>query len=358
MLIENVKKNNFFFIYLTLCFIFFKENKAQKDSLIIQIKNESFFKNNEYFNNLKDGITYIGYNLNPLLTYHLDTTINIDIGWYLRTFIGREKFYNSFLYYQLQWQIKEKFYFIFGNLENSHNHKLIEPIYSDDNYYFKKPEQGIQFLLLKEKIYFDLWLDWQNFILPKEKKKEIFVVGNKTQLNILSNLLRGDFSFTFFHKGGQGTESPEPQLTYLNFSPALNFFQFFKNSSLKISVNYCQFADLSPVKILKYINGYGIYNFIELSFKKKLKFNLSYWIGEYYFSPIGEYLFFSLSQKYVDYQEPSKKIISFKINYSSDISQKVKIEYFFNTYIDKKRKYFDYNFGFLICIDFNKKVKL
>ncbi len=110
---------------------------------------------------------------------------------------------------------------------------------------------------------------------------------------------------------------------------------------------YTQFNDVSHKKILYYTDGYGIYSNIYIQ-SKNMEFYSGYWYGKYYYSPIGEPLFQSLSKKYVGYQEPTKNMILFKFRYKNFEWNNVLFAIQFESYFDYKYKYFDFSYGLLI----------
>lgn len=87
-----------------------------------------FSKNNEYFDTIIEGYTLLGYQINPFVSYHLAKNIRLDAGAYFQKDFGNQDF--STIAPTLSLKIQKKpFRLIFGNLEGSLNHRLIEPLY-------------------------------------------------------------------------------------------------------------------------------------------------------------------------------------------------------------------------------------
>lgn len=314
----------------------------------LNLKIYPFLKNNEYFNELYDGITFIGSDFNPYIIYKPHRNIAVSIGWYGRIFNGREQLYINQIFYRLQYRLSSKLKLVMGQTYGHEQHKLIEPIYSFDNFYLQKPESGLQFLLNSKSIKSDLWLNWQKFILPGDSFKEEFVIGNSSSV-LLYKTGNGSginipINFVAKHKGGQGTISLSPLQTYFNWSVGADWTFKINNHLMGIQSHYVQFNDVSDNKILRYTDGYGIYSNTYFQ-SKSWQIIAGYWFGEYYVSPLGEPLYQSLSKKYVAYQEPQKNLILLKIQYSYKSIKQCPLYIQFACYYDYQRGYFDFSYG-------------
>ncbi|MCX7954625.1 MAG: hypothetical protein N3A01_05480 [Bacteroidales bacterium] len=313
-----------------------------------------FFKNNEYFNNLYDGITFIGTNIIPYFCYSNNNGIKIKLGTYLRIFNGSEKFYIRDIYYCADIKLLSGIKLLFGNINGHKMHNLLEPMYCDDNEYLQRPESGIQFLVDYKKIKSDIWLNWQKFILPGDNFKEEFIAGANTFFLLTKNI-NYNIALLFKHKGGQVETSSAPMQTFCNIGNGISYHLQNNKTDIIFSTNYFQYCDLSPYKLLQYINGYGLYNFIKINYSKKLTFQVGYWYGNCYYSATGEPLYQSISRKYVYYEEPEKNIITIRFNYSPVVAYNV-LSCYFQVYYDYKRNYKDYNFGVFYEFNFTQKI--
>jgi len=143
----------------------FNKTEAPK-SLAFDFRSSFFLRNNEYFNNLYDGITFLGTNLNPSFHYTFHPNVSLSLGWYLRLFNGRDELFINKLWYRLTYRFNSNLKLYMGNILGYDNHHLIEPLLSGDFQYLNPPENGIQFLYQRPKFNGDLWINWQRFILP------------------------------------------------------------------------------------------------------------------------------------------------------------------------------------------------
>ena len=332
---------------------YFLLQNTPEHTLSFDFNSNLFLRNNEYFNNLYDGITFIGANINPRLHYSFHNQISLSFGWYLRLFNGREQSYINEIWYRLQYQFNKQLTLLMGDIEGYEQHQLIEPILSNDFRYFQAPEKGIQFLFNSNKIHSDLWINWQNFILPNDHFKEEFLLGNTLKINLIhsnkSKLITAT-NFLAKHKGGQVDQLGTPMQTFFNWSIGLNYIYSCNiDKQIGIESHYVQFNDASDHLLLQYKDGYGLLNWA--TYKNKLiDLAIGYWRGEFYYSPVGEPLFQSLSKKYVAYNEAFKQLILFKFQYKHRIIENTPLYLRFESYYDPDRGYFDFSYSLLVNI--------
>ncbi|PKP20633.1 MAG: hypothetical protein CVU05_08605 [Bacteroidetes bacterium HGW-Bacteroidetes-21] len=337
-----------------------KENK-----LIFHYKQINFFKNNEYFNNLYDGITYLGTRINPEFSYSPSTNFTVTAGWMVQYFSGREKAYLSQPTLTANWQFAHGYKLIMGNIQGSLNHLLPDPLFTFDKYYISPEETGIQFLANSKYHITDIWLNWEKFILPGDDFKEEFTAGGKTILLIIRPSKGVGFSLPMvgmaMHKGGQVENTSGHLQTVFNSAVGINLYYkptTEKKDSLGIQTLFCGFMDGSPYKGLLYSRGWGIYSnaYIKLS---DWYFEAGYWHGKHFIAPRGEWLFQSISSKYGMYWEPSKDLIFAKAGWKHDICNGVKVGTGGGLFFDTQRNTLDfyYQLHMIINLDFPIRVK-
>jgi hypothetical protein len=143
----------------------------------IHFYNNNFIKNNEYFGPYTEGITYIGSILQPEVTWALSNSFSLSGGWYFRQYYGQNGFNQSIPVIRATYTFRPGARFIIGQLNGRLQHGYVEPIYSTDNYFTKKPEYGVQFLVDREKLHTDIYMDWEQFELPGDDHQEIITGG-------------------------------------------------------------------------------------------------------------------------------------------------------------------------------------
>lgn len=324
-------------------------------TLSFNFYTKSFLRNNEYFNNLYDGITFFGFNIQPYLYYNVNEKTSLSFGIYTRQFFGKEKPNIIDLFYRIKSMLAPNFYMIIGNLNK--NHKLLEPILSYDFEYLNNPEKGLQFLYQSKHYNADLWINWQKFILPKDHNREEFLLGYSSNLKIaqFNNLqLYLPIQFLAKHQGGQVYANKQPMQTFFNWTIGLNPEIENNEKKLGFQVNYVQYNDASPLKLLQYIDGYGILSNLYY-LNKKFQFELGYWYGTFYYAPVGEPLYQSLSTKYVIYNESEKHLVLLKAYYKLINNDNI-FNIYLAMYVDPFRKYYDYSYG--LSYSFAKRFRL
>lgn len=329
-----------------------KETNSRSVSL--QLYSDLFLRNNEYFNNLYDGITFIGANINPYINFNFNKSLSFSTGWYIRTYNGKDNFSINELWYRLHYQFNNNLQMLMGNILGYEHHHLIEPILSQDYAYLNPPEKGLQFLYNSNNYIGDLWINWQKFILPGDHYKEEFLLGYSSKIKLFNDShqisLTIPSNFIAKHKGGQVNSKDIPMQTFFNWTIGFDLAYHLKTSyKLGMESYYVQFNDASDHNLLPYINGYGIYSNIYLK-SKKFDIYVGFWRGEFYYSPVGEPLFQSLSTKYVVYNESLKQLILFKIQYKRRIIENAPLYLRFESYFDSDRSYFDFSYSLLIKI--------
>lgn len=329
-------------------------------SLTVDFRSSFFLRNNEYFNNLYDGITFLGTNLNPSFHYTFHPNVSLSLGWYLRLFNGRDELFVNKPWYQLTYRFNSNLKLYMGNIMGYEHHYLIEPLLSGDFQYLNPPENGIQFLYQSIRYKGDLWINWQRFILPGDTYKEEFLLGYSAQYNLINPngkfLLSLPMQFLAKHKGGQVDKLGVPMQTFFNWDAGIDFSRNLSmQSKTGMAIYYVQFNDASDHLLLQYKDGYGL--LANIYFKTNV-FDViaGYWRGEFYFSPVGEPLFQSLSTKYVAYNESFKQLILFKFQYKKRFADNLPLYLRFESYFDPQRNYFDFSYGLVIKINERRNV--
>ncbi len=346
---------------------FFSDNsgldKEHTEKAYFVVDNISFFKNNEYFNNLYDGITYLGNRIHPQIKYFPVNNFSLSAGLNLQSFAGREKLYYAQPTFTAEWLFSPGYRLIMGNIRGNLNHGLPDPLFSFDRYYTSPDERGIQILADTKYHKTDIWLNWEKFILPGDDFKEEFTAGGKTNILVLNPNKGVGISIPLagmaMHKGGQ-VENTEGHLqTVFNTAAGINlFYKPFqdKKDSIGIQSLFLSFTDASPYKNLLYSKGWGVYS----NFYYKLTdwyFEGGYWYGKHFIAPRGEWLFQSVSEKYSLYWESSKSLIFAKLGWTHEIAEGINAGTGGGLYYDTKRATLDFYYQLHLIVNLNFPLK-
>lgn len=339
------------------------ERFSENNKLYFVFENISFFKNNEYFNNLYDGITYIGDRAHPKIVYFADKSFFFSGGWELQYFSGREKAYISHPTLTASWLFLPGYQLNMGNLNGNLNHKLPIPLFSFDKYYTSPTETGVQILANRKLHETDIWLNWEKFILPGDNFKEEFTAGGRTELKIRNPLSGLGLSVALMgmamHKGGQVESTTGHLQTVFNSAAGINVFYKLageKKDSLGIQSLFCGFSDASPYKGMLYSKGWGIHTtaYAKLS---DWYFETGYWYGKHFIAPRGEWILQSVSQKYGLYWESAKNMFFIRGSWKHNISKGIKAGIGSGLFYDLDRNTTDFYYQLHILIDVDAPIR-
>jgi hypothetical protein len=337
---------------------------SDSNKLILSISNINFIKNNEYFNEIEQGFTWIGFFIQPKLIYYPTSSTKIIGGMHLLKYSGKDNFTKVLPVFSFSYKPYNSITIIIGSLTGTINHQLIEPLYKFEHYYFDNIENGIQFLINTKYVKSDSWLHWESFNLPDEQTKEQFSFGTNLNLFITNPESKNVFYFPLqvflFHNGGQ-VENATIQ-TIENSATGFAFEHFFNNIFLKSlgTKNYfCTYNDLSNIFHYKYSQGWGESSNIFLN-TKYFYLMFGYWHSKYFIAPEGEPLFLNNSRIYDYYYEAYRNLITSKIQIERTIAKGINIGLRFESYYEYAKKDFDFSYGLNLIFNrdfFIKKIK-
>ena len=333
---------------------FQKIDSIDEHNLKLLVSHLSFNKDNEYFNNIADGYTLFGNQLATTLIYFPAKNMRLEGGMYLRKDFGNRSY--SEIAPIMSVKIKHNdLHFIFGTLEGSLNHSLVEPLYDFERIMLDKQESGIQFLLNKEKLDLDFWINWENMLYRGDTTQEKVSAGISSSIKIINNKiykLSLPIQFTVMHLGGQIDASPLPLTSILNGSTGLKFEMDYNSNFLKgicFEPYYLLFNDFSFQHQDAFSSGNGVY--LNLTFKTKINnIMISYWDGYQYISTHGGLLYNSRSTTYKNpnYTEAYRKLLIIRFLTDIKVLENLNITSRFEPFYDFNRKKIEFSLGLYI----------
>ncbi len=331
---------------------------SDNGNLYFRFENSNMMKNNEYFNKYTDGYTFLGYRLHPKIVYFSTENTKIELGIQLLKYLGRENFEEKIPTLSFQYHANEYLDIVFGSIYGTVNHKLIEPLFQFERYFTNQNENGLQFLFDFGKFKSDLWLNWENFILPHSATQEQFTIGFSNVIDLGNPDRNYDFSIPIqiigTHRGGQNLLIDAKIQTIINSTVGINVEKGINTRFLN-SIGFQQyilsFYDNSPSKQLPYILGRASLSNITLSYQN-FGFILGYWYGDGFISSRGEPMYQSISQINPLIDDTYRSIFLTKFQYQKYIVGNISMGFRFETYYDLLNKTFDYSYG--VHITFNK----
>lgn len=346
-----------------------QEDTVHENMPYVKLQGLGYMKDIENFGPMKDGYTIFGYQFNPQIGYQFTRNLAIEGGIYLRKDFGTKDFNEILPTFSIRYH-KNDFKMIFGNLDGSLNHGLIEPIYAFENLMTKRMENGIQFLVKKKKYDIDLWINWQNMLYRMVNDYERFWAGmnyNALKINTDKIEFRVPLQGTVRHNGGQiargGTVGgPDLEGVYTNLNGSAGLFLKYKLQNKKIEhvyvdARYVINKNNSNDSSILIKLGDGV--MANIGFKVfKTDFMFTYWYGHDYLSEYGSDLYSSASTSityagtYKSFRDLIMLRVTRKIKLAEDVNVTVRAEPQYD--LDFKR--FNFDIGFYI--NFDKRLDL
>ncbi len=323
-----------------------------EENLLLNIQTNSFFKNNEYFNDISTGYTLMGSQLFAQMAYLPNQHFRIQTGIFLYKDFGNDTMLKIRPLLTMKFQ-KNGYSFLFGNLEGSYSHRMLEPLYDYERFINQPLESGIQFKIEKDKVWSDTWLNWEKMEYLGSNYQERFSLGHHSNFTIYKNKNAQwniPFQFIFSHRGGQIDNDTTALQTIGNTSIGFMYsFQLehpFLNE-IKTENYYNYFFDLSPTKQLPYSTGHGFYLNASVRLIKHARLALSYWNGEHFISSRGGALFQSISSVYgkQGYIEPNRQLLFLKIQYAKRVLNAFNVDVRFEPFYDFNASTIEYSYS-------------
>lgn len=327
------------------------DSLLQAKQFMFHFSNNNFLKNNEYFNSYTEGLTFFGSNFQPEISYAFTSNTRLSAGLFARYFYGKEKFNSLLPLIRFEYEPWKGSRLIFGQLYGLLDHQLLEPMYSSDNYFMRNPEYGIQFMHAREYGNASVWISWDRFILPGDNQKEEISAGFNSRLKLIKEASKKKLDLqiqgVIHHFGGQVDASDAPLETRLNLAGGLIFaspLPAFKGFQMEAAAFAIQAADQSSTTTIPYKKGYALYSYAQLKYHWA-RLMMSYFHGKYFFSPLGEPLFESVSSYNKLYYRDNRSIFGQKLLFDHRIAEGIDLGFRFESYIDLTTNSVDFCYG-------------
>ena len=334
----------------------YKIHETDTGKLFLQINNNNFIKNNEYFGPVVEGYTLLGFNLTPRLVYIPNSKLKLTTGANFLTYYGRENELEASLLLSFQYKLHPNLDFVLGNIYGTVNHRLIDPLLNFERFLDDNIENGIQFIWNSNRIFADLWLDWEQQIIQNDPYQEKFNVGLSTNFLIIDKenySISVPFQNLIRHEGGQiNANNDEPLTTIFNNATGLSVTKPIESkfiNNINLTTYIVNYQDLSPTKRQMYIDGTANYTTLELS-NSFFDFTVGYWYGEQYVAPIGNPIFESYSRTEFFVEEPIRELLIGKLNYQKNVFDGINLGVRFEGFYDLIGENTDYTWTVMVVI--------
>ncbi|GAB3917293.1 hypothetical protein [Larkinella terrae] len=312
-----------------------------------------FAKNNEFFGPIADGYTLFGYQLNPRLAYQPAPHVVLEAGVYFKSDFGQERITQIAPTFTVKIRHKNWNY-LFGTLEGSIHHRLVEPLYNFERLLQQRIENGLQINHQTDQTFFDFWVSYPKNTLPGYTRQEQFWGGVSFEQRIGNRKtetgwhLSIPLQLTVFHAGGQNIVSPLPVRTALNAAGSLSLTwqnpanSFFRSARLDTYVvGYSENAQK------KYTGG-GFYPNLTLNLRP-VTVLVSYWNGNNYRAEYGGDLYQSYTRRFNSvYQEANRQLLILRFLKNIPITDGFSVTARFEPHYDMNNGKFEHSEGVYI----------
>jgi hypothetical protein len=286
--------------------------------------NLSYFRNVEYLSPIDKGSTYIGFQVMPYVQYSINEKAQIFGGFNMRYDFGNMDIKSIEPYFKFTYNDVLKHNIVFGSLNGTLQHKMIEPLYDYEKAITDRFEQGLQIIKPGKRLTYDAWIDWHDMIYENDPKNERFVAGYNVFLNPIhndKNKLSLNAQGITVHSAGEIDVNSKPNSVEYNFAYGLAYTHFFNDeTNLYVAGHAAFYEDRSNTTVNGIIDGTGQLGVLRLT-HKGYQMVLNYWDSYQYQGPWGEQLYHSVGNKSFPLVHDYRKMIGARLGYEVRIGK-------------------------------------
>ncbi len=311
---------------------------------VFQLFTSNFIKNNEYFNEIVEGYTLIGFCTEPILEYRINNKTSIRGGLSVIKFFGQEKFYKIEPIFSIQHSFSKILTLEMGSL-NFSEHLLPAPLLNPERFYLHRVDNGAGLKLKTTFLYSDTWLAWDQFSFYGDTIQEIITSGSGNRIFLYENEnfeLQIPLYFLITHQGGQLLRPKKPIETLVNTGAGVDFYLKINKFNITINPNLLLYRKLSTYPSQPFSNGWALYNILRFEFQKTF-LECGYWYGNTFIAPRGEPIFW-LKSMYQNHLEKKSTLWLSRFGYQHHYPKNILFQIALETYYFPSEKRLDYNF--------------
>jgi len=335
-------------------------------SLSLAVDNLNFFRNNEFFSDLAEGYTLLGFHLTPTLKYSVNDRLIIRGGLHALKYSGRDDFRKISPYFSLQYRLAPKLSMTLGSYSITNNHRLAAPLFSEERRIYAYVENGLNFKYHHPDFFADLWLDWDQFIYRNDPFREKFTAGGSFDWRVTSGKSKVNLSIPLQllvrHKGGQINTSGLPTTSVFNYASGVKLDFSISNSFLRtagIKFLYLAYKELSDKEVNLYKNGSAFYPVAEAK-SEHFSLRVGYWHAQKFYAPSGHPMFQNISVDDVNRGERKRHMMTTGFRYRRQVVQGMVLSVLWDNYMNTGNGNWDYTYSLSVSFKedfFLKKVR-
>lgn len=301
------------------------EDKIDSGHVLFHFDNLSYFRNTEYTSKVDKGSTYVGFYLLPYVQYSFNDKAQLYGGLSVRYDFGNPEIKRIEPYFKFTYDLFDH-EIIFGTLNGTVQHNLIEPLYDYELAITDRFEQGLQVRKPGKVVSYDVWIDWQTMIYEDDPFNEVFFAGLNFYLNPINNernKLSLNTQMITVHQAGEIDRSIYPNKMEYNFAYGLEYTYNFNERTSLYTAGYAAFyEDESGILATGFRDGLCQWGVLRLT-HGDYQFALNYFDGHQFQAPVGEQLYYSIGNKNPNAPIDYRKAAGFRIAYEVDIARKL-----------------------------------
>ena len=306
-----------------------------------------FFRDNEYKGCLSKGYTLPGYRLQPTVSYQPLKNLRVEVGVSMLHYWGANKYpnlnysdiatwkgdqtqtgFHLLPFFNVQLAVSRNFNLILGNIYGGANHRLIEPLYNQENALSADPEMGVEMQWQTKPLDFDVWVNWESFIFDKDTHQEAFTFGLSTRFKANRPERRTHVYFplqvVMQHRGGEINPDAEQRQgkTWMNAAAGVGVTIHTDNSiltRLNAEADVAYYRQMTGA-LLPFDNGKGVYLKAEADI---WRFCLrgAYWDSSKFISIFGNPLYGSVGIHNRDFQMQRNRTVCAQLSYAQELGK-------------------------------------
>lgn len=306
-----------------------------------------FFRDNEYKGCLSKGYTLPGYRLQPTVSYQPLKNLRVEVGVSMLHYWGANKYpnlnysdiatwkgdqtqtgFHLLPFFNVQLAVSRNFNLILGNIYGGANHRLIEPLYNQENALSADPEMGVQMQWQTKPLDFDVWVNWESFIFDKDTHQEAFTFGLSTRFKANRPERRTHVYFplqvVMQHRGGEINPDAEQRQvkTWMNAAAGVGVTIHTDNSiltRLNAEADVAYYRQMTGA-LLPFDNGKGVYVKAEADI---WRFCLrgAYWDSSKFISIFGNPLYGSVGIHNRNFQMQRNRTVCAQLSYAQELGK-------------------------------------
>ena len=352
-----------------------EEKSLKGGDLYLSVDNKHFFINNEYSQPVVKGYTLPGQTVSPLLKYLTNNeTLQLEMGFRAKHFFGHKEGISVAPLFTAQLNFSPTTQFIMGTLRGDLQHRASDLIFQNEYRYTSKPEYGlqdshtgqpeynaqlrhtstpeygVQLRHNSNRLWMDIWINWENFTVHGDTVPEQFTTGLSMLVPLYSTSsgwkITSAIQTTIVHLGGEISDFKERGRSDMNNLLGVEI----EKNSLAFIDKWGVFGHFLHYKELK-SDGNNVFpkgTGVDAGFyfqKQNHHFRASWWKGHNYLSLRGNPIYQSVSYENRELTFPDRDLLSAKYAFKKNFSKDFVFSLLLEGYYDLDRETLDYNYG-------------